>query len=165
MISLASMSEVGSQIRTLRESLGFGLDAVARKANLLPERAQEIESGGPLTTQELAALAAALGTDAPTLLRGRLSDPRRSVARFRSAHGVSFASNEAALGAADLRLLSMAAELGRVGAYLNDLLDRPASPVGQQRAPRAVRGYPDAWKQGYDLGTAARTTFAATREP
>jgi Zn-dependent peptidase ImmA (M78 family)/transcriptional regulator with XRE-family HTH domain len=164
-VSVATMSAVGSEIRNLRESLGFAVGDMAQKARLALDRALEIEAGSPLTTQELASLAAALGTDASSLLRGRLTDPRRSVARFRSAHGVGAAGSQAVLSGPDLRLLSIAAEVGRIGAYLNDLLGRPAPAVAQYRSPCAVRAHPIAWKQGYDLGKTARSRFAPTRDP
>lgn len=160
------MPEVGPQIRDLREGLGFSPTDMAERANLPVDRVREIESGGNLTTQELAALAMALGTDPPTLLMGRLGDPRRSVARFRSAQGVApLLSDEPALTAADLRLLSLAAEVGRLGAHLRNLLELPPSPIGDERLPCAVRAYPDAWEQGYELGRKARRRRAPAPGP
>ncbi|MBI4700000.1 MAG: ImmA/IrrE family metallo-endopeptidase [Deltaproteobacteria bacterium] len=151
---------VGTGIRSQRERLGLPLDRAADIARLPAERVALIEAGGPLTVQELWALGDALAFDPAELLRGeQREDPRRTAGRFRAPTGVR------ELAAEDARLLARAAELGRVGAYLQQQLGLPPGAVVERRHVKAIDPARESWREGYHLGEKARQRLSPERAP
>ena len=138
-----------------------GLDAaeVTRLARIEPSRLAAIEGGASLSATELIALADALGVSAAALLGTERADSRRSAARFRAPYGLEKISS------ADARTLARAAEAGRIHAFLWEKLGRPASPVTAARRVTAIKARPAPWRQGYDLGEAARRKLSPREEP
>jgi transcriptional regulator with XRE-family HTH domain/Zn-dependent peptidase ImmA (M78 family) len=147
------MSMLGTTIRELRTEYGFSLDEVARLAALARERLERIEAGEPPTVRELAVIGNAFAVDPAALHSGRVTQSRRTVARFRAPTGVTELSGH------DARLLALAAECGRIGAALARMLGR-ALPITAAREIRGINARPPAWKQGYTLGSAARQQLA-----
>ncbi len=151
---------LGEQIRERRERFGFSVEAVADLAGLPVGRVRAVEAGQATTVFETNRLGDALAFNPAALRRGDpLEDPRRSVARFRSPEGVR------ALPAHDARLLAQASGLGRIGAHLADVLGLPRSRIHELRAVRGVDPSRDPWREGYELGEAARLRLAPERDP
>jgi hypothetical protein len=69
------------------------------------------------------------------------------------------------LPAHDVRLLARGAELGRIGAFLGQLLGQRESPIRTYRNVLPVRNRPAPWKQGYDLGERARAELVPGARP
>jgi Zn-dependent peptidase ImmA (M78 family)/transcriptional regulator with XRE-family HTH domain len=147
------MSHIGQHIRRLREAYGFDLANLAGRAAIPVSRVENIESGAPLSTTELAQLADALAVDPALLHAGKIQETQRTVARFRSPIGLS------GINGSDARLLARAAEVGEICRELRTLLGRGSTPIIRCRKPIAVATYPEPWLQGYELGRAARETL------
>lgn len=152
------MSTLAETIHELRNGYGFSIEDVARLAGLPSERVASIEQGKVPTVRELATLGNALAVDPADLHAGSVTQPKRTVARFRAPQGVSELSGH------DARLLALAAECGRIGAELERVLGRKRPIVGA-RSVRGVASRPVAWRQGYTLGATARKQFAPDPVP
>lgn len=142
---------LGERIRERWEQYGFALDDVARLSGLTPERVKQIADGSTPSTFELARLCDAVVVEPYELMRNDEleSDPRRSVARFRRGESAAEISPD------DLRWMSLAAELARVGEHLRGLLGKPVSRIDEAREVRAITSdHPG--KEGAQLGLAAR---------
>lgn len=147
---------LGQQLLRRRQDLTASAEQVAAWADLPPDRLEEIERGSAMTPWELEAICRALAVDSGALARGDDRNPRRSVARFREA------ATEGDLQPRDLRLLALAAEVGRIGGFLAEALDHSPSALRQFREPRPVREDQEPWRQGYALGQRARGALTAT---
>jgi transcriptional regulator with XRE-family HTH domain len=78
-VDIGTEGTIGGRIRAAREAALLPLDTVAERAGLAPERLAGIESGDPLATIELDAVAAALGVGVHGLLHS--SDVRDVLGR------------------------------------------------------------------------------------
>jgi Zn-dependent peptidase ImmA (M78 family)/transcriptional regulator with XRE-family HTH domain len=154
-----TQSAIGNAVRQCRTEYSFADSELARLSGLSLARLRAIESGTAPSISELSALAAALGVSPGDLRRGKLEDPKRSVARFRAPLGVS------ALPAHDVRLLARGAELGRICAFLGQLLGAGESAIQAHRKVLPVRSHLVPWRQGYDLGERARANLATGGSP
>ena len=141
--------QLGERLTAQRTRLRLDAKWVAEKSGLDAERLQQIESGTrPPTVSELWRMGAALGIDPALLLdQEERIDRVRSTARFLSA--------AEALDPLDVRLLRVAAELSRVGGWLQERLDRPCLLPGT--ATPLTGTHPG--EQGYQLGRSARDTL------
>ncbi len=137
--------------------LGLG-DELARRAGLRRERVEAIRRGDSYTADEYEQLCRALAVDPSAMYRAEETRPARSPARFRAAMGVRRPPG------ADLRLLALAVEQGRVLGHLMALLDRPVELSGHRQV-RAPRGKGPPWREGYDLGEAARARLHPEQGP
>lgn len=147
---------LGHKLQRRRQDLAASAEQVAAWAGLSPDRFEEIEGGRAMAPWELEAVCRALAVDSGALARGDDRNPRRSVARFREA------ATEGDLQPRDLRLLALAAEVGRIGGFLAEALDQSPSALRQFREPRPVREDQEPWRQGYALGQRARGALTAT---
>jgi len=143
------MSDLGMRLSQRREEMMASLAQVADWAGLPEERVARIEAGDSMAAWEFEELSRALAVDSGVLARDKARSPRRSVARFRTAAG------QTALHAADLRLLALGAEAGRIGGFLARELAHPIR-LEDTRQPHPVQEGEPLWKQGYRLGEAAR---------
>lgn len=150
-------SSIHQRIRDRRDAFRASVPEMARLADLPPDRWTEIESGGSLGVADLGQICKALAVDFGAFLRGEEKDPRRSVARFRQASPLSSSLSE-------LRTLSLAAELGRMGGGLYRLLDQ-SIPWGGLRKVLLVNSQSEPWKQGYSLGTRVRQLLKVPTGP
>ena len=152
---------VASAIRQRRSAFGLSLEEVARLTELPAPRLRAIEAGSaPPTTTELSVLADALACNAADLARSVSEDPRRSVARFRSAITTKIPSP------ADLRLLARASEAGHILASLRNRLQvNPTGPLLSLRTVSAPSPTVEAWQDGYRLGLSARERLDSSRLP
>lgn len=150
---------IQQRIRKRRNDFGASLDKAAAWAGLPAERWRAIEGGEALSVAELGRVSRALAVDPGILLRGDEGNPRRSVARFRQA-----AIETGSVQPRTLRILALAAELGRIGGALHQLLAKPL-PLAEVRTlePPSTRQEP--WKQGYRLGAAARHRLGIATGP
>ncbi len=157
--SIALSQAIQQRIRRRREEFGASIEEAAAWAELPSERWRDIESGDSLSVAELGQLARALAVDPGTLLRGQEGRPRRSVARFRQAAD-SFPGRRLL----ETRTLALAAELGRVGGGLYQLLGKPL-PLSGIRKTEPVSDREEEWRQGYRLGAAARRSLGIPAGP
>lgn len=147
---------VGNRTRKFREKVGFSADAVASNAGIPEQDLKEIEAGKrPASAWQLHRVARALGTVPEIFLgdEGVGGDPARAPARFRTAS--AFGVNPAPQ---DVRALSVAAEVGRVGAALMRLLGRGLHEALRPDSTPFKASMED-WEHGYELGERARLTF------
>jgi Zn-dependent peptidase ImmA (M78 family) len=144
-----SATDYGARLASRRRELGADLAMAAGWSSLSQARIREIEEGAPIRSWELETLCRALAVDPGAFFQRRETSPRRSVARFRAAgHGVEPA-------AGDLRLLAIAAEIGRIGGFLAETLGRSID-LRRLRSIEAVSAKEKPWRQGYRLGEQAR---------
>lgn len=148
---------LNDRLRRRREELGASIGQVAGWASLDAERLSRIEAGSPIRSWEFDAICRALAVDSGALARGFDRTPRRSVARFKAASWVDPTPD-------DFRTLSLAAELGRIGGFLAQEVERP-SRLAELRSPEPVGDRREPWKQGYLLGENARRALAPRPEP
>lgn len=151
-------SSIQQRIQDRREAFGASVSEMAGLAELTEERWAEIEAGGPISVADLGPISKALAVDAGALLRGEEKDPQRVVARFRQASPLSSSS------LLELRTLSLAAELGRMGGALYRLLGRPM-PWSEVRRILRVDPGKEPWKQGYALGAKVRRLLKVPAGP
>jgi len=133
-------------------------EQVAQWSGLPEARVTQIEAGDSMAAWEFEELTRGLAVDSGALTRGGARSPRRSLARFRTAAG------QISLEAADLRLLALAAEAGRIGGFLARDLSVPIRLEDARRAHPVQEDTPP-WKQGYLLGEAARRRLVPTSGP
>lgn len=145
-------------LRSRREELGATVEELAEWSSLAAEQIREIEDGGALAPAQLRRLAKGLAVSPSALLKGDVRDPRRSFARFRAA------APGFDLRAHDLRVLAVAAELGRVGGALLEMLGE-SSPITKTRNPMPPDPSGTLWREGYRLGEAARQAFKLPSDP
>jgi Zn-dependent peptidase ImmA (M78 family)/transcriptional regulator with XRE-family HTH domain len=152
--------QIGGRIKSAILALGMTPARVAEKAGVPVKRLNSIIAGETPSTRELAGIAEALAVDPAALFRGDASaDHSRSAARFRAPQGIQH------LDADDTRLLSRAAEAGRICAYLRASIGKSDSLLGDLRGVRGVSPRPEPWRQGYELGRGAREEIAPERQP
>lgn len=149
--------QIQQRIRDRREAFGASIAEMSELAEMTTTRWSEIEAGGGFSVSELGRISQALAVDAGGLLRGEETDPRRTVARFRKADPLEEVSFR------ELRSLSLAAELGRIGGALFRMLGRPI-PLLKFRKQEPP-GQREPWQQGYRLGELARKTLPIARGP
>lgn len=148
-----------SKIQGRANTMGVA-DLLSTLSGVPNERLEALRDGAAMSALEFEALCRAVVVNPAELVYGDNTEfnPRRSVARFRSAPGVQ------SLTGADLRVLQQAAEVGRVLGGLARVLN-VALPVVEARAVLPASGT-DQWKKGYQLGTAARKRLLRnTSEP
>lgn len=144
-------------LRERRQALGASVRQVAAWADLDPSRLREIEAGAAISSWELDTVCRALAVDSGALARGTDRTPKRSVARFKAASWIDPTPE-------DLRTLSLAAELGRIGDFLAKGVDQPVR-LEELRSPQPVHDRADPWLQGYRLGEQARRVLAPAPGP
>ncbi len=150
---------VGQRVGEHRKAYGFSLAELAGLSGLSGKRVGEIEAGRAPTAFELEALARGLAVDVRALLDEGVAVQKRSVARFRAPLGVT------AIAPIDIRLLAKAAEVARVGASLATGLGRDWSALTKHRSITPVAANSEPWRQGYQLGAAAREGLVPGRGP
>lgn len=148
-ISHATQDALGLRLQRRREDFGASLDQLASWSGVDADRLEQIEKGQPMRSWEYEAICRGLAVDPGAMARGGDLSPRRSVARFRSADWVRPKPG-------DFRILSLAAEMGRIGGYLASQDARPTSVLSDLRAPTPVSDREEPWKEGYRLGEKAR---------
>ncbi len=139
------------------EEMGLGQD-LARISGLGDEKVDAIRQGGSLSSSEFEAICRALAVDSGAMYSGNAGSPARSPVRFRVATAIPEPSPQ------DVRTLALAAEQGRILSHLMRLMGRE-NTLQQYRNIMGVQGSFELWKAGYDLGEAARTTFAPRSDP
>jgi Zn-dependent peptidase ImmA (M78 family) len=149
---------VGQRLRQRRQDFGADLQDVARWSGLAPERLKAIEAGQSMTALEFELHCRGLAVSAGAFWAGDERDPRRGVTRFRSS------LENGALSAQDLRLLSLAAEAGRLLSGVLKLLQRE-SFFAQNRAPVPIGSSREPWEQGYELAARARERLGPAPGP
>lgn len=130
------------------EAMGLG-ELLPRLSGLTDDRLRSIRSRADFTAWEFEAICRALAVDPAAMYRGEDSRPNRTPARFRAAMALDHPNG------GDLRLLSLAVEQGRILAHVGALLGR-RSTLAVHRSIRPPLGVRDTWREGYDLGEAAR---------
>ena len=155
---LVLQTPIQPRIRERREAFGASLQEMAELADPPEARWREIEAGAPVSATELFLICQALAVDLGSFLRGEERDPRRSVARFRQA--VPLPGKKLL----ETRTLALAAELGRTGGGLYQMLGREL-PLARVRQMRPVSPNEEPWKQGYRLGIQARKSLVLAGGP
>lgn len=118
--------------------------------------------GAPLGVVVVHALGDALAFDPGALLRGEpLGDPRRLPGWFRS-HDPA---DDLAVSPKDARLFARAAELGEVGDFLWQALERGRPLFNDLRLPKPLGASDDPWREGYELGERARINSGTAHGP
>jgi Zn-dependent peptidase ImmA (M78 family)/transcriptional regulator with XRE-family HTH domain len=141
--------------RQRREQLGLTVDQLAGITGVESARLSSIEAGQitPFLDEHVA-IARALGEEPAATVQVLET---RSSARFRSAGGRLHA-----LSPMDTRLLARGAEAGRTCAALMEFLGkRPA--IVEHRNVTSLSARSEPWRQGYELGAAARRALAPTQ--
>ena len=157
-LELSTLGEaLNLRLRRRREEFGASLREVADWAGIPARRLREIEGGSALGSWEFEALCRGLAVDSGAVARGLDTSPQRSVARFKTADWVDPTPG-------DFRILSLAAEVGRIGGFLARQLDRPSRLVAL-RSPLPLSGSSEPWEQGYELGESARRELAPQSGP
>ncbi|PRQ05797.1 hypothetical protein ENSA5_01170 [Enhygromyxa salina] len=155
--------DLGPFLRGRRERFGFSTQQVAALAGLSLEQVETAEQpGASLGLVIVHALGDALAFDPAALLRGEaIDDPRRLPGWFRSHEPM----DDEAVSPKDARLFARAAELGHVGEFLWQELNRGRSILERLRAPKSVVDFEDPWREGYGLGETARLSSSAVDGP
>ena len=122
---------------------------LAQLAGLAPDRLEALRAGASLPSTEYERICRALAVDPYAFYAGEEGRFNRALVRFRSAMDADLDRP------ADLRMLALAAEAGRVLGQLWSRLGRPA-PLEALRAFKAVNPS-EGWREGYALGERART--------
>lgn len=148
----SSVPALNERLKQRRGEFGASIAQIASWSGIEPDRLREIESGSPIRSWEFGAVCRALAVDSGALARGLDHSPQRSVARFRAASWVDPTP-------ADLRILSLAAELGRIGGFLAKRV-RPQGRLAGLRQIEPIAAGAEPWKQGYLLGEHARRALA-----
>lgn len=130
---------------------------LAGLSGLSDVRMDAIRRGEPFSSTEFELICRALAVDSGDLYAGRAASPSRSPARFRAA------TAEGNPSPTDVRLLALTAEQGRILGHLMALLGKE---IKLQRHKRTVgvQGS-ELWREGYQLGEAARTALAPEDAP
>jgi Zn-dependent peptidase ImmA (M78 family)/transcriptional regulator with XRE-family HTH domain len=157
-MSIELKRELPKRLRVQRDGIGYSVAEVAHRSGLSVEEIERFESGSQLPElHQLIRLAETLGVDPMALLstRQKALDPARLPARFRTQEGADLLPD-------DVRLLSVAADVGRIGHYLWKLVE-PAPPRIQPgyRAPDG--GHPG--EEGARLGIDARKRLYPQHDP
>jgi len=132
--------------------------ALPRLAGLSAERVEAIGRGDAYTADEYEQLCRALAVDASAMYRAEETRPNRLPARFRAAMVIDRPRG------ADLRLLALAAEQGRILAHLMASLGRHVE-LSKHRRLRAPQGDWNTWREGYDFGETARASLHPLQGP
>lgn len=157
-----STATLGRMIKQRRAAFNLSEEDVACLSGLSVESLRLVEQGAQLPTAfELSRIADALAVDPAALWRGDASndDPARGTVRFLAGPGLD------GLSARDHRLLARAADVGRVGRFLWDLLDKGNTPLLELRTVTPITSEAEPWRQGYELGEAARSALADVNGP
>jgi Zn-dependent peptidase ImmA (M78 family)/transcriptional regulator with XRE-family HTH domain len=151
---------IGKRLRERREAMGADLSTVAQWAGTSRDRLALIEAGADdLESSEYERICHALAVEPSAVYVGAESDSSRTAARFRTAWG-----DDSPIQAADLRLLSSAAEAGRVlGELLRSIQKEPG--IAAHRRTTAVSARPEPGEQGYQLGETARSSLSNPAQP
>jgi Zn-dependent peptidase ImmA (M78 family) len=149
---------IGRQIAERRARLGLSVEEVGRLSHLSPVEVTAAErDDAEVSISTLEALGQALAFDPAVILRGEsLPDARRMPGWF-----LSHAGEEAeAVSPHDARLFAVAAELGRTGAFLRELVGDPPPALGDLRGDLTPIDAEEPWRLGYRLGEQARQNLA-----
>ncbi|MBW2736292.1 MAG: ImmA/IrrE family metallo-endopeptidase [Deltaproteobacteria bacterium] len=131
---------------------------LARLSGLSDTRVAEIRHGESVSTTEFEMICKALAVDPGAMYTGSASNPSRSPARFRAATAHDSPSS------ADVRLLALAAEQGRILSDLIGLLGKEVK-LRQHRQIMGIQGTLGVWREGYELGESARAVLAPNGRP
>ncbi len=151
------MPHIGELIRKRRESFGASVAEAAEWAGISQKSLLAAESAEQLGSTLFERICRGLAAAPSELLRGTVGEPTRSVARFRN-------SGARLLSPSDLRLLAAAAEVGRLIASLLYMLEKK-SHFEQYRRVAGVRRDIPPWRDGYELGEAARCSLEVAPGP
>ena len=149
---------LGRRLQGRREEFGASLNQLAEWSGVDAARLAQIEEGSPIRAWEFESICRGLAVDSGAMARGGDRNPRRSVARFRSADWITPTSE-------DLRILALAAELGRIGGFLESQGARRAEALAVLRHPQPISRREEPWKEGYRLGENARRALRAKSGP
>ncbi|MBM4356186.1 MAG: ImmA/IrrE family metallo-endopeptidase, partial [Deltaproteobacteria bacterium] len=147
--------ELVQRLKRRRMDLGASVAQVAGWSGIREARLAELEkSGKGLSSFEFEHWCRGLAVAPGAFWAGRDADPRRGVARFKTA----WAQTDK-LSAEDLRLLSLAGEVGRVvGGLLTDMGKPPRLAEVRRLVPvTAANARP--WEEGYHLAEEARRSM------
>ncbi len=127
---------------------------LATLAMMSPERIEYLERVPDFTAAEYEKLCRALAVDPVAMYRGEGDRPRRSPARFRVATSLDRPDP------GDVRLLSLAAEQGRILAHLVEMRGGEVR-LARFRRTEAIAPARDGeiWLRGYDLGESSRNAL------
>lgn len=126
-------------------------------AGISEGRLNTIRCGNPLTSTEFEMICRALAVDSGAMYGGRAASPSRSPARFRSATAIDPPNPM------DVRLLALAAEQGRILGHLMTLM-RKDIRLQQHKRTVGIQGG-ELWREGYELGEAAREELIPDNGP
>jgi len=138
------------------EDMGLAQN-LARLSGLGNARMNAIRRGKPFSSSEFELICRALAVDSGDMYAGRAASPSRSPARFRAAIAAEDPNP------ADVRLLALAAEQGRILGHLMGLLGKEIK-LQQHKRTVGVQGG-ELWREGYELGEAARTALVPDDGP
>ena len=151
---------IGERFRMRREEFGASLGLTAEWSGLPRDVIDEIERGARKpTTSQFEMLCRGLAVDPGVFFRGEERAPARTPARFREA--VSYYKSDPG----DLRILALAAEVGRV---VHGLWKQGGEqyPLEAHRSRAGlVQDDSQTWMQGYDLGERARMALSEEERP
>ncbi len=144
--------------RVFQRAKEMGLEQdLARLSGLGDTRMNVIRCGEPVSSTEFELICRALAVDSGAIYTGDASNPARSPVRFRAATAIGNPSPT------DVRLLALAAEQGRILGYFMHLLGKEVR-LRRHRRTVGIQGR-ELWRQGYELGEAARAAVAPTGSP
>ncbi|MBN2496933.1 MAG: ImmA/IrrE family metallo-endopeptidase [Deltaproteobacteria bacterium] len=131
---------------------------LARYSGLEPSRLQAIQNGDPFSASEYEQLCRAVAVDPVAMYRGEETRPQRIPARFRAATSLDSPD------ASDVRILAMAAEMGRILAHLVGMQGEEIA-IARHRKILGVGGSAEPWREGYALGEQARGLLRSESGP
>ncbi len=150
-------SELMNRIIGRADEMGIS-DHLHRLAGLDADRLDSLRRGDRLTASEFEQLCRAVAIDPAAMYRGLQASPERVPFRFRAAMSQDRPAPQ------DIRNLALAAEQGRILAYLFKLVGRPI-PIAEQRRVQGIDGRSELWKEGYALGERARKRLGVESGP
>ncbi len=149
--------DIAKRLLDRAKAMGLAED-LARLAHMSDGRLRRIWHGDAYSAVEYEQLCRALAVDPTLMYCGEETRPQTSPARFRSAFTVDRPSGR------DIRLLALAVEQGRILAHLLRLLEREVT-LGNARSVQPPSQVRESWREGYDLGEAARQTLHPQQGP
>lgn len=138
--------------------MGLDWEVVADLSGVPLQNLVAFKLGRPLTSSEYELVCRALAVDSGAMYSGDASSPARSPARFRKATALEHPNP------LDTRILALAAEQGRILGHLSHLVGKDIK-LKRHRHIRGIEQNSEHWKEGYELGEAAREALAPGDAP